>query len=162
VSIKPPTEKELDVYLNTADTIWNQYVELQSKNERDEQMFDGMMDEYCTVHRVEGGCAQCKAKQRHSGWCDLARSEFEEGIYDKVPLDPTAQSEPELCIDEGCPHYGTAHVCITPEPKGPSVEQLREELILRNQEIEDLRLTNRNLSRKLAESVRALNLLLTR
>jgi hypothetical protein len=49
-----------------------------------------------------------------------------------------------------------------PEPKGPSVEQLREELILRNQEIEDLRLTNRNLSRKLAESVRALNLLLTR
>jgi hypothetical protein len=77
-------------------------------------MFDGMMDEYCTVHRVEGGCAQCKAQ----------------------------------------PHE--------PEPKGPSVEQLREELILRNQEIEDLRLTNRNLSRKLAESVRALNLLLTR
>jgi hypothetical protein len=83
-------------------------------------MFDGMMDEYCGVHRVEGDCAQCKAAE-------------------------------ELCIDEGCPHCGTAHVCITPEPKGPSVEQLREELILRNQEIEDLRLTNRNLSRKIVE-----------
>lgn len=24
-------------------------------------MFDGMMDEYCVVHRVEGDCAQCKS-----------------------------------------------------------------------------------------------------
>lgn len=63
-------------------------------------------------------------------------------------------------IDDGtcyrCPlikwHQGPCAVIEpTPEPTSPSVEQLLEELKRRNQDIEDLRLTNRNLSRKIVE-----------
>lgn len=56
----------------------------------------------------------------------------------------------EYCVD-----------CNPPEPTSPSVEalaqenqELKLELILRNQDIEDLRLTNRNLSRKIVEDAR--------
>lgn len=34
-----------------------------------------------------------------------------------LPWEVTAQPAPALCEDEGCPHYGTAHVCVTHPPK---------------------------------------------
>lgn len=46
--------------------------------------------------------------------CRIARGGDPQTISWSEPQDPTtwdASADPDLCVDEGCPHYGTAHVC---------------------------------------------------
>lgn len=38
-----------------------------------------------------------------------------------VLLTSAAPGEPPLCQDEGCPHHGVPHVCVTPKPRGGAV-----------------------------------------
>lgn len=48
-------------------------------------------------------------------WAATVQRVQDELRFPQEPVLVTPSGE-ELCIDEGCDHYGTPHICITPEP----------------------------------------------
>lgn len=48
-------------------------------------------------------------------WVATIRRVQDELRFPQEPV-PVTPSGEELCIDEGCDHHGTPHICVTPEP----------------------------------------------
>lgn len=48
-------------------------------------------------------------------WAAFIQNVQDELRFPQEPV-PVTPSGEELCIDEGCDHHGTPHICVTPEP----------------------------------------------
>lgn len=48
-------------------------------------------------------------------WAAFVQKVQDELRFPQEPV-PVTPSGEELCIDEGCDHHGTPHICVTPEP----------------------------------------------
>jgi hypothetical protein len=61
-----------------------------------------------TYVRPDNGRQQCRA-------CQRARNR----AYKRRKRLADRREAPQLCVDEGCPHHGTPHVCIDSSREAP-------------------------------------------